>query len=51
MVMCKVEVGETEQPGQGVRGQGDDGVVGEVEGGEGGQARESPVLHLREVQP
>ena len=46
MVVCKVEVGETGQPGQGVRGQGDDGVVGQVEGGEGEQPRESPVLHL-----
>ena len=34
VIVCKVEVGETGQAGQGVGGQGDDGVVGEVEGGE-----------------
>ena len=44
--MCKVEVCQTGKPGQGVGGQGDDRVVGQVEGGEGEQARESLVLNF-----
>ena len=46
MVVCKVEVGETGQPGQGVRRQGDDGVVGQVEGGEGEQGHGDHHMYL-----